>query len=121
MSESITLQVSAPVLEQAAQIASTSRKHVAEVLSRWLEISFGEPPVELLSDDEVLRLSEMKFSAREEARFSDLLAGNREGELTSAETEELDEFMRYYERGLLRKAQALAEAVKRGLREAPKP
>lgn len=121
MAEQITLQISDFVLGQAAQIGFTSKKQIEEVLAHWLEISFAEEPVEKLSDEEVLALSNMKFSAQEQARFSYLLSGNRENELTSAEKEELNQFMRYYERGLLRKSQALVEAVRRGLREAPEP
>jgi hypothetical protein len=121
MAEQITLQLSDFVLGQAAQIGFFSKRQVEDVLARWLEISFAEEPVEKLSDEEVLALSYLKFSAQEEDRFNYLLTGNRENELTAAEREELNQFMRYYERGLLRKSQALAEAVKRGLRETPKP
>jgi len=52
-----------------------------------------ERPVEELSDDGVLALSELRL------------------------TDEQDEMMRLYEHGLLRKAQALKVAVQRGLRE----
>jgi hypothetical protein len=47
--------------------------------------------------------------------LSRLLAGNREGSLAEAEPARLDELIRLYRRGLVRKAQALRIAVARGL------
>ena len=121
MSELVTLQVSEHVLRQAAQLAHSTQQPVEAVLADWLEDSAAEKPVQLLSDKEVLQLSELKFTPAEQARFSYLLEQNREDELTRAEQQELDWLMHVYERGLLRKAQALREAVLRGLREPLKP
>jgi hypothetical protein len=57
------------------------------------------------------------FSAASLKELSDLLARNREGVLDGESQLRLDELMRVYEHGLLRKSQALREAVRRGLRE----
>lgn len=46
-----------------------------------------------------------------------MLARNREDALNEEERRQLDELMRIYEHGLLRKSQALRVAVQRGLRE----
>jgi len=68
-----------------------------------------------LADDEVLRLTELHLAEEEESTLSDLLDRNREGQLDAAGRRRLDELMRQYEQGLLRKARALRVAVQRGL------
>ena len=50
-------------------------------------------------------------------RLSELLDEQQAGSLTSDERSELLAFMQIYQEGLLRKAQALHEAVRRGLRK----
>jgi len=82
-----------------------------------IKVSENDMLVECLSDDEAIALSEMKFSDEQDARLSDLLARQRENQLDSEERRQLNEMMLIYEKGLLRKAQALRVAVERGLRE----
>jgi len=77
--------------------------------------------VEELSDTEVLALAELRLTPTQEATLSELLTRNREGTLDAEGRRELDELMRLYEHGLLRKAQALRVAVQRGLREPLQP
>jgi len=76
-----------------------------------------ERPVEELSDDEVLALAELHLTDEQDANLSGLLERNREGTLEPDGQREPDRMMRLYERGLLRKSQALKVAVHRGLRE----
>lgn len=121
MSEQVTIQVSDHVIRHAAQVAANTHQHIEEILSDWLETTVAEKPVQVLSDQEVLALSELKFTLEEQERFSYLLEQNREAEITSEERIELDRMMGIYERGLLRKSQALREAVMRGLREPLQP
>lgn len=54
---------------------------MAEVLSSWLESVVTELPVEELSDQEVLALTELQFTAEQQTILSSLLAQNREGVL----------------------------------------
>lgn len=115
MSEQITLQVSSNVLQHAAQIAVRTQQNLENLLSGTLESFYAEPPVQSLSDQEVITLAQSKFSDAEQELFGDLLYENREGLLTPERREELDRMMKVYERGQLRKAEALEEAVKRGL------
>lgn len=77
----------------------------------------AERPVEELTDEEVLALSELRLADEQEMMFGRLLEQNREGSLDAAGQRQLDQLMRLYESGLLRKAQALRIAVQRGLRE----
>ncbi len=117
MSELVTIKVSDQVARLASQIASQKHLPVEDVLSDLLESAVNEVPVEMLSDNEVLALSEMKLSEEQNLALSKLLAQQRENQLDDVGRQQLDELMRIYERGLLRKAQALRVAVERGLRE----
>lgn len=76
-----------------------------------------ERPVKELSDDEVLALAELCLTDEQGTNLSELLGRNREGTLNTDSQRKLDEMMRLYEHGLLRKSQALKVAVQRGLRE----
>jgi len=53
----------------------------------------------------------------QDQRLSTMLDRQQAGELTEAERPELLALMQVYQEGLLRKAQALHEAVRRGLCE----
>jgi hypothetical protein len=117
MSEQITLQVSDRVVSQAAHVAAQSQRRIEEVLAEWLERVVIELPVEALSDQEVLALTELQWPSEQQSALSDLLARNRENMLDAEGRRQLDELMSIYEHGLLRKAQALRVAVQRGLRE----
>jgi len=121
MSEQITLQVSDQVVSHAARVAARTQRRVEEVLESWLEWAISEMPVEALSDEEVLALTESQLMAEQQATLNDLLAQNQEDTLDTEGRRQLDELMRVYERGLLRKAQALRVAVQRGLREPLQP
>jgi hypothetical protein len=113
MSEVVTISVSDPVVRFASQLATLTQRPYEEVLSELLDSTV---PVELLSDDQVIALSESKLSEEQDARLSELLALQRERQLNETGQQELDELMHLYERGMLRKAQALRVAVERGLR-----
>jgi hypothetical protein len=53
----------------------------------------------------------------QDQRLSQLLQTQQERAMTTAEQSELEMLMEIYQAGLLRKAQALNESVKRGLRQ----
>ncbi|MFQ5825004.1 MAG: hypothetical protein ACE5JB_13200 [bacterium] len=74
-------------------------------------------PVDVLSDEELIELTELKLTQEQQVKLSELLEQNREGTLDSEGQRQLDELMNIYERGLLRKSEALREAVKRGIKE----
>jgi hypothetical protein len=106
-----------PTMSYAKHVALKSQQRVEEVLARWLEKTAAEMPVDELPDDEVLVLTELQLAPNQEASLSELLTRNRKGMLDGEGRSKLDELMRIYEHGLLRKAQALRVAVQRGLRE----
>ncbi len=121
MYEQITIQVPERVVRQAAHKASQSQRQIEEILTEWLERAVTEMPVEELPDEEVLTLTVLQLAPKQETRLGELLARNREGALDAESRRELEELMRLYEQGLLRKAQALRIAVQRGLREPLQP
>jgi hypothetical protein len=72
-------------------------------------------PVESLNDRSLLALTELHMVDAQSRRLGVLLAYQKAGTLTASERNELQVLTIIYEGGLLRKSQALAEAVKRGL------
>ncbi len=98
---------------------------VTEVLKDAIELSLSPvspeqstvKPVSELSDKEVLKLTELQMPPAEDRKLSRLLDRQQKGKLTAGERAELFTLMQAYQGGLLRKAQALSEAVRRGLIE----
>jgi hypothetical protein len=69
-----------------------------------------------LTDAEVLATADAMMPEPEDSRMSELLRLQGAGRLTAADRSELGALMEMYKRGQLRKALAMVEAVKRGLR-----
>ena len=69
-----------------------------------------------LSDVEVLTAADAQMAVEPSLRFSELLDQQQAGRLTDMQRSELTALIQVYQDGLLRKAQALHEAVRRGLR-----
>ena len=69
-----------------------------------------------LPDHEVLALSQLQMPPEQGERLGELLARRRERELAESERPELLALMQIYERLWVRQSEALAEAVRRGLR-----
>ena len=73
--------------------------------------------MDTLTDAELLALTDLQLPAAQEQRLSTLLDRQQADAITEQERAELVALFQLYQEGLLRKAQALAEAVRRGLRE----
>jgi hypothetical protein len=112
----VVISVRDEILRTAAHAAEESQRRVEEVLADWLERAITEMPVETFSDEEILALTEQQLKSEDQDALSDLLVRSREGQLDAEGQDRLDALMGGYERGLLRKAQALRVAVQRGLR-----
>jgi len=121
MAEQITIQVSDSVERCAAHVATQGQRRIEEVLSDWLDYVISELPVDMLPDEEILVLTALQLTPEQQATLDALLVKNREDTLDVEERRRLDEMMRIYEHGLLRKAQALRVSVQRGLREPLQP
>ena len=120
------IEISLPdaVYQRAQRLAQVSHRGIAEVLVDTLtcslpvlEPSEGEPSLSELSDAAIIALTHLQLAPHEDQRLSRLLNQQQAGELTDAERAELWTLMQRYQVGLLRKAQALREAVQRGLRK----
>jgi hypothetical protein len=124
MSTLITLALRDEVFQQAEQLAQVTSCKVAELLADAIELSLApitvpatNRPVAELTDAEVSALSILQLPPAQDRRLSRLLDRQQAGKLTAQERGELLALMQVYQQGLLRKAQALREAVRRGLRE----
>ena len=124
MTEQITLTLPSAVLQQAEILARRAGRPVGDLLAETIELSLqplGETaPDELLpeawSDEEILANADLQMPPAEDERLSDLLDRQQAGLLTTSERSELNALMGLYQRLLLRKAQGLREAVRRGIR-----
>ncbi len=121
MPTQVVLTLPDKLYHSAEQLAAGAQQPVQQVLTDVLSTALGrwivtEPSVEALPDEAVLALCDSAMELRQSERLSELLAKQQAGSLTASEPPELWALARIYELGQLRKAQALAEAVKRGLR-----
>ena len=129
MSRQVTLELPDEVLNRAERLATLACRDVREVLAEAvavvlppLDVVLGEScPIAEMSDDEVLRLTDLRLVAGQGRRLSQLLDKQQAGTLTDPERAELLTLMQIYEANLLRQAEALAEAVRRWLREPLSP
>ena len=122
MSNVLTLTLPDELYRSAERLAAGARRPVSGMITEVLNealLAWEEPeqPIPTLSDRDVLALSELQMAVDQSRRLSVLLAKQREQELTDDERPELWTLMRVYERALLRRSEALAEAVRRGLRD----
>ena len=111
-----TLQVPEKIEREAHAEAVRSKRRIEDVLQEWLERYAEELPVESLPDERIIELSDMQLSDYQQRELSDLLALNRENQLSTENRVRLDELMRLYGLGMVRKAEAIKVAVQRGLR-----
>jgi hypothetical protein len=116
MAEIVTLELPEELALRIKDIAERTRRRVEDVLIEWIDHAAAEPPLEFLSDSQILVLCELQMDIEQQDELGDLLAHNREGLLNEPERQRLDELMQVYRHGLVRKAQALQIAVARGLR-----
>lgn len=116
MAETVTLELPEDLVIQAKDVATRTQRRLEEVLLEWLDRAAAETPIESLSDSQILALCDLQMDINQQEEMSQLLAENREGQLKETDRQRLDELMQIYRRGLVRKAQALQIAVKRGLR-----
>ncbi len=116
MAEQMIIEVSEQAARRAKWIAAHSRQRVEDVLAEWIDRMANEQPVEWLSDSQVLALADTQMEAAQQKELGNLLAASREGTLDAQGQDRLESLMQTYRRGMIRKAQAIHEAVRRGLR-----
>ncbi|BAZ86982.1 hypothetical protein NIES806_32000 [Dolichospermum compactum NIES-806] len=123
MSNQITITLPDDVYQKAEHFARLANRDLASILVDTIQFSIPPisleattlEPVSALSDQQVLALTELQMESEEDIRLSELLDKQQAGIVTESEHSELQTLMQIYQEGLLRKATALSEAVKRGL------
>ena len=129
MSSQVTVTLADGVLKRAEMLAQRTGRPVADLLAETIELSLrplgtpaaDEPALADWPDADVVATVEVELPAAEDARLTDLLDRQQAGVLANGEHAELVALVERYQALLLRKAQALREAVRRGLRMPPAP
>lgn len=125
MSTQIIITLPDEIYQRAERFARLANRDVASILVDTIQLSIppvsGDitdlEPVSVLSDEQVLVLTELQMESEQDARLSELLDRQQSGTLSEGDRSELQTLIQVYQEGLLRKATALSEAVKRGLIE----
>src|SRR5687767_6711628 len=131
MNIEITLNLPESLIENARRFSGATNQGVEDALADALELMFPmleespesmiNPPISTLSDEEILQLSDSTMDKKQDKRLGELQAKGKASGLSAAERYELLTLLRIYQIGLLRKSEALAEAVQRGLRSPLSP
>lgn len=125
MSNQITIALPEDVYRRAERFARLANRDLASVLADTIKLSLPAissqvetlKPISALSDEQVMALTELQMELDQDEYLSNLLDKQQSGTLTEEERQDLPALMQVYQEGLLRKATALSEAVKRGLME----
>jgi hypothetical protein len=125
MSIPVTVNLSNEVYQRAKRFVLIANRDLSSVIADTVANSFPLTgvdsdlifPVADLTDEQVMALTQLEMEPLQGAKLSTLLDKPQAGNLESGEPEELESLIQVYREGLLRKATALAEAVKRGLME----
>lgn len=125
MSTKITITLPDEIYQRAERFARLANRDIASILADTIQLSIplvrvevnSLEPISVLSNEQVLGLTELQMESKQDARLSELLDRQQAGTLTEDERPELQTLMQIYQEGLLRKATALNEAVQRGLIE----
>lgn len=133
MSTSVTINLSDEVYRRVEKFALLANRDLSSLLADML--AHNLPSIDLgdnelcshnldkpesitdLPDLQVLALTNLEMEPLQDAKLSELLDKQQSGNLSPEEPQELEYLMQIYREGLLRKATALVEAVKRGLME----
>ncbi|MBD2438462.1 hypothetical protein [Nostoc sp. FACHB-110] len=123
MSTKITITLPDEIYQRAERFARLANRDIASILADTIQLSIPVVSTEInnldsvsvLSNEQVLALTELHMEPEQDSRLSELLDRQQAGTMTENELSELKALMQIYQEGLLRKATALNEAVKRGL------
>jgi hypothetical protein len=124
MSKLVVVDLPDEIYRRAESLARLARREVGEVLADAITLSLSSldgpsvegSPMAGLSDRDVVELTALQLPPAQDRRLSQLLDRQQAQELTETERTDLQALMQQYQQGLLRKAEALNEAVRRGLR-----
>lgn len=125
----LTVKLPDKVYKRVERMAELLGRDAAEIIAQKLGDDLPPLPSEMdarpivsLSDEEVLSLADSMMDKPLNSRMSDLVQKEKQAlPLSDAEKAELKMLWDIYDSGQERKAEAWVEAVKRKLREPPKP
>jgi hypothetical protein len=125
MNTQITITLPDEVYQRAERFARLANRDIASVLVDTIQLAIPPTradtlalaPISDLPDEQVLALTDLQMEPDQDVCLSKLLDRQQAGLLTEDERLELQILMQIYQEGLLRKATALSEAVKRRLME----
>jgi hypothetical protein len=117
MSNPITLNLPDDLYHQAETLSREYQRDIKEVLIETLALLLVplKQPISSLSDSEIITLTQLRLSFFQENRLRELCDRSQADIITEEEHLELQALMKIYEEKLVQQAQALNEAVKRGL------
>lgn len=120
----VTLRLPDALYRRARQWAVMTRQELDVVLTDALAVALSpiptaaesQPPVDSLSDEDVLVTAALVMPAERGQRLSMLTSRQATGTLSAEEQQELLALSQLYQSLWLRQSEALTEAVRRGLR-----
>jgi hypothetical protein len=129
MQRQVIITLPEELYENARRWALMTHREVPETLTDILAnallpvqlVPNFEKPVSALPDKDVLTLASAQMTEESGRRLGNLLERQREGRLAEAERRELLALMQIYDQLWVRQSEALAEAVRRGLRDPLNP
>jgi hypothetical protein len=126
MTISITINLPENLVESAQRLGEFTARELSDVLIDTLEIvlpTFNNiseislnSQISYLADAEVIEIANLKMDVSQNNRLGELQAKGKNIGLTETERYELLVLISIYQIGQLRKSEALAEAVKRGIK-----
>jgi hypothetical protein len=124
MSTQVVVTLPDDLYAQAQRWAALTHREVPQLLTEALALVLtpigappgDAPPIATLSDTEVLALTQVQMPPQQGHRLDHLLAKQGEAPLTTPEQAELFALIQVYQQLWVRQSEALAEAVRRGLR-----
>lgn len=127
MSTQLTLDLPENLVARAQTIALRAGQSVNDLLAESIELSLKpwgtvlEGDIHQCGDEDVLKACDLDLSTEDDLRLTELLQRQQAQTLAVSEQSELASLMQVYQEGLVRKAEALREAVRRGLRGPVQP
>ncbi|MCD9187243.1 MAG: hypothetical protein LUM44_12480 [Pyrinomonadaceae bacterium] len=117
----VTLNLPENIYRNISELAEKKHRRVEEVIADKLrddflaETSDYAKTVASWSDEDVLALAKLKLPKEQANRMSELSDLKQRGLINAVEKSELEMYLEIYNNANLRKADGIAEAVKRGL------
>jgi hypothetical protein len=111
----VTVEIDAVTLRRARLLAESCACDLNEILSDWLSHYSENLPVEMLPNDEVLKLCQAGSNTVLRRALHSLLHANIQRTLAPEERQRLDALLQAYRRMLIRQSRAYEVASARGL------